>query len=341
MVTAVISDLHLGTRTRADLLRRSEVRAALMSELQSVDAVVLLGDTIELRDGAPAHALHAATPFFEDLGEALSGGRVTLVAGNHDYQLASAWLGRRQAGGAVDPLGLEQLSTPARGDPLAQLAGRMGHTELVLGHPGVWIRPGVYATHGHYLDCHNAVPTFECLACAVMEKLMRAPRNGYRTPDDYEAVLAPLYRIIYRITQSRRARPAAALAKALVRSWEGRGGHRGHDGRTSRLRPGLEAMGTVVDCLGIEADYVIFGHLHRAWPVDGAQAWRTERGTTLVNAGSWVCGTTAIQASPTDSPYRPGTCVFVRDDGPPELRHLLDVSRTVISPKNSLDTAGS
>ena len=210
MVTAVISDLHLGTRTKADLLARPEVRERLIVELESVDQVVLLGDSIELRDGPLSEALATAAPFFEDLGQALSGRRVTLVPGNHDYQLASRWLARR----GPRPLALEELSAPLQGDPLDSLAKRMSGTELVLAYPGVWLRPDVYATHGHYLDCHNDVRTFECLARAAVERLTRAPRNGYSTPDDYEAVLAPVYKAIYRVAQSRRARHAARAGKA-------------------------------------------------------------------------------------------------------------------------------
>ena len=126
MVTAVISDLHLGTRTEADLLRRPDVREKLMSKLEAVDHVVLLGDTIELRDRRPSEALEAAAPFFEDLGAALSGRRVTVVAGNHDYQLASPWLTRRRAAGTPAALGLEHVSVPEPGDPLAHLARHMG-----------------------------------------------------------------------------------------------------------------------------------------------------------------------------------------------------------------------
>jgi metallophosphoesterase superfamily enzyme len=133
VVTAVISDLHLGTRTKADLLTRPEVRGRLIGELASVDHVVLLGDSIELRDGPPGEAFGTAAPFFEELGEALSGRRVTLVPGNHDYQLASRWLRRRGS----RPLGLAELSTPLQGDPLHRLAGRMGATELVLAYPGL------------------------------------------------------------------------------------------------------------------------------------------------------------------------------------------------------------
>lgn len=302
MVTAVISDLHLGTRTKGDLLARPEVRATLIGALESVDQVVLLGDSIELRDGPPAEALAAAAPFFEDLGEALAGRRVLVVPGNHDHQLASPWLARRRPG----PLGLEQLFTPRPSDPFDRLARRMSGTEVVLAYPGIWLRSDVYATHGHYLDCHNDVRTFECLARALAEKLTRAPKGGYSTPDDYEAVLGPVYRVIYRIGQSRRARNVARFGKALVRWWERLNGYRGPAGIGMR-RPGVDAMAEVVDRLRIDADYVLFGHLHRPG------SWRVQGGTALLNTGSWVA----------DSPYRPGTCAFTGDNGPPELRNLL------------------
>ena len=51
MLAAVVSDLHLGIHTGADLLRRPEMRARLFDALAGVDEVVLLGDSIELRDG--------------------------------------------------------------------------------------------------------------------------------------------------------------------------------------------------------------------------------------------------------------------------------------------------
>jgi predicted phosphodiesterase len=319
VVTAVISDLHLGTRTEADLLRRATLREKLMTELEAVDHVVLLGDTIELRDRRPSEALEAAAPFFENLGEALSGRRVTVVAGNHDYQLASPWLTRHRAAGAPAALGLEHISAPEPSDPLAHLARCMGETELVLAYPGLWLRADVYATHGHYLDCHNQVATFECLARRATETLIREPRNGYRTPDDYEAVLEPLYRAIYRVAQSQRARLLARSAKAIVRWGEGLAGYRG-----PRRRPGLRAMAEVVEQLRIEASYVVFGHLHRPGPTGAdVRGWRTTSGVQLVNSGSWVYEPAYLGATPADSPYWPGTCVVVADDGPPELKGLL------------------
>ena len=318
MVTAVVSDLHLGTRTEADLLRRPEVRMKLIRAVESVDHVVLLGDTIELRDGSPTEALRVAAPFFEDLGEALTGRRVTVVPGNHDHQLASAWLARRRREPPA-ALALEQLSTPLPGDPLARLAQRMVGTEVVLAYPGLWLRPDVYATHGHYLDCHNRVATFECLARRVTELLLGEPRFGYRTPDDYEAVLAPLYRAIHRVAQSRRARAAARSGKALVRWWEAMAGYRG-----PRRRPGLGAMAQVVDGLRIAARYVIFGHLHRPGPLEAhSREWTSASGVRLVNSGSWVYEPEYLDATPGAGPYWPGTCVVLDADGPPELKQLL------------------
>jgi UDP-2,3-diacylglucosamine pyrophosphatase LpxH len=293
VLAAVISDLHLGTRTGTDLLSRPEARSRLISRLQDADEVVLLGDSIELRDRPLAEALEVATPFFEELGQALAGRRVTLVPGNHDHQLASAWLRRR--GGK--PLGLDQRSLPERDDPLALLACRMGDTRLELAYPGVWLRPDVYATHGHYLDCHNGVRTFECLGRAVSERLVR--RGGYSAPEDYEAVLAPLYRLFHRVAQWSWAWHGVRLGKALIRTAEG------PERRTSRLEPGMRAMAHVVETLGIEADYLIFGHLHHPGE------WTTRDGVRLVNTGTWR-GANAVAAS-----------VLVRSEGPPETIYPL------------------
>jgi UDP-2,3-diacylglucosamine pyrophosphatase LpxH len=294
VLVAVISDLHLGTRTGTDLLARPDVRSRLIARLEHADEVVLLGDSIELRDRPLAEALTVATPFFEELGEALSGRRVTLVPGNHDHQLASAWLRRR--GGK--PLGLDERSVPKPGDPLRLLSRRMGGTRLELAYPGVWLRPDIYATHGHYLDCHNGVRTFECFGRAVSERLVR--RGGYSAPDDYEAVLAPLYRLFYRVAQWPWAWHGVRVGKALIRTVEGA------ERRRSRLEPGMRVMARVVETLGIDADHILFGHLHHPGE------WSTRGGVRLVNTGTWR-GPNAVAAS-----------VLVRSDGPPELSYPLN-----------------
>ena len=289
----MISDLHLGRRTGTDPLSRPEVRSRLIGQLQAADEVVLLGDSIELRDRPLAEALSVASRFFEELGEALAGRRVTLVPGNHDHQLASAWLERHG-----EPLRLEQRALPEPYDPLGWVARRMGDTRLELAYPGVWLRPDVYATHGHYLDCHIAVRTFECLGRAVSQRLVR--RHGYSAPDDYESVLAPLYRLFYQLAQWRWAWHGARLGKAVIRRVEGPAS------RQARLGPGMRAMARVVETLGIQADHVLFGHLHHPGE------WSTPGGTRLVNTGTWRGPNTAA------------ACVLVRSDGPPELSYPLD-----------------
>src|SRR4051812_32166888 len=114
--TLVVSDLHLGGRTGADVLRKPEMRAPLLEALRGVERLVLLGDVLELRHGPPGEALTRAEPFFRDVAEGLGReAEVVLVAGNHDHQTIEAWLERRARGKrAPAALGLEQLVAPPR-----------------------------------------------------------------------------------------------------------------------------------------------------------------------------------------------------------------------------------
>src|SRR3954453_11311284 len=89
--TLVLSDLQLGLRSGEDLLRYGEARAVLRERLDGVDRVVLLGDTLELRQGLLSAALGIARPFFAELGAALGDREVVLVPGNHDHRLLATW----------------------------------------------------------------------------------------------------------------------------------------------------------------------------------------------------------------------------------------------------------
>lgn len=295
MLAAVISDLHLGTRMGGDLLGRDGVRARLLEELAGADDVVLLGDTVELRDDGLNEALERAMPFFEALAEAVGDRRLTIVPGNHDHRLTEGWLRR--------PLGLEQRAEVGPGDQLEAVVRSMPGTRVRVAYPGVWLRPDVYATHGHYLDCHSDARTFECRASAVVRRGRGRSRESLRAPDDYEAVLAPLYRLIHWSVQMRGARTAAHGAKALIRRWENPRADRG-----TRVRPGVRAMSQVVRNLGVDARHVLFGHLHRPG------RWVMETGVELVNTGGWVEDASSVS---------PGTCVFVPDEGPPQLKAVL------------------
>jgi predicted phosphodiesterase len=250
MRTVLLSDLHLGSSGGIDLLQRPELRAPLWAELEAADEVVLLGDAIELRDRPLSAALDCARPFFEELGPAIGDGRLVIVPGNHDYHLLESWLERRRLDEAR-PMELEQR-IPAGSGPLGELLRAGGLERVEFAYPGVWLRPDVYATHGHYLDRHLTVPTFERLAVAAVERVLGGPREedidepgesddgGSATPDDYERAQAPVYAFLFALAQAGAPADRLGGANPSARVWQALGG--GY-GRAARLRGWL--LGTV------------------------------------------------------------------------------------------------
>jgi Calcineurin-like phosphoesterase len=231
MRTLVLSDLHLGGVSRSDLLRRPELREPLLQAAADVDRVVLLGDVLELRHGPPREALAAAREFFEALGLVLAGKELVLVAGNHDHALIEPWLARRAELPDATPLGLEQLLEPAQASPMVErLAEWAAPARVRFAYPGLWIRPDVYAMHGHYLDCHLTIPTIERLSVGVMSRLLGRPADRFASATDYEAVTAPVY--AWRHAVARDARTGDGLnGIATVHAWRALGG--GGEGASS------------------------------------------------------------------------------------------------------------
>lgn len=107
--TLVVSDLHVGDRARADVLRREGVAGALLDAVEQVDRLVILGDALELRNRPARDVLAAAEPVYRALGEALAGKPLVIVAGNHDHALVERFLARNK-----EPLGLEQRFGPKK-----------------------------------------------------------------------------------------------------------------------------------------------------------------------------------------------------------------------------------
>jgi hypothetical protein len=221
-------------------------------------------------------------------------------------------------------------------------------------YPGTWLRDDVYAIHGHYADRHYTVPIIERLGAAVMERVVVEPAGGPRRAEDYEATLGPMYAWIDAVAESggvkgrssggfqvrawrtlqlpggrRTLRGAGAAAgfNALVALLNRTGtGPFGTDVSGPELRrAGLQAFQQVLDRLGVQADYVIFGHTHRAGPQPGddRSEW-TGGGGALVNTGTWTYDREFVGDSGRQGPYRPGFCVVLNDDSPPELVNLLD-----------------
>jgi len=229
MRTLIISDLHLGSVSGTDLLRRPEMRAVLLEALEGVERLVLLGDVLELRHGPPREAMAAARALFEDLGRALSGRELVISAGNHDHALVEPWLALRGQQEEPAPLGLEQIMEPAQASPmLEQIARWASPARVSVAYPGLWVRPDVYATHGHYLDCHMTVPTLERLSVALMSRVLGRPAGSFRCAQDYEAVASPVF--AWRDAVARDARTGDALnGIATVHVWRALGGAGGED----------------------------------------------------------------------------------------------------------------
>jgi len=356
MKTLVVSDLHLGASTGADVARRPELREPLVRAAAEADRVVLLGDVLELRDGPLHLPLAAARPFMEELGEAMGDRPVVAVAGNHDHQLVSPWLERRRRDGVPPPLGLEQV-IPAEeaSETAATLQRWLGRAELTVAHPGLWLADGVYATHGHYLDRHITIPSFERLGARVVDRILRGRGTQSKSVDDYEDALGPVYALLYAVAQAA-PEQGTGTSRASERAWGalvGDGGRRPMHHRLAAAvglpaavgalnlaglgplspkltgselrRAALRAMGKVVDGLEIPARHVLFGHTHRSgpWPGDDPADWRAPGGAALMNTGSWVYARLFLTARPSESPYWPGVVAVVEEGQPPQLRRLL------------------
>ncbi|MGI8731630.1 MAG: metallophosphoesterase, partial [Solirubrobacteraceae bacterium] len=220
MHTLVISDLHLGLRSGADVLIRPDALDVLCARLDGVRRLVLLGDTLELRHGPTRDALAAAEPVMRAIGSALGpDAEVVILAGNHDHALAAGWLDWRGRREAPAPLALDERVAPRYASWIARrLADWLAPASVQLAYPGIWLRDDVYATHGHYLDVHCEIPTLEVLAGRVMARMV-GPVPERAGPDDYEAVLAPVYAWIQARAQRAAADRSSAGAGSAVKVW--------------------------------------------------------------------------------------------------------------------------
>lgn len=219
MKTLIVSDLHFGSASRADVLRTPDARHAMLAALAGVERLVLLGDVLELRHGPRHAALQAARPFFEALGEKMAGTEIVIVCGNHDHALIDAFTQRRSEMEEPAPLSLEQWISPTEASPMAeQLADWAAPAKVQIAFPGLWVREDVYAIHGHYLDAHITVPTMERIAVSLMGKMVSRPQPAIASVEDYEAVTAPIYAWVDAVAAQGATR-AALNGSATVRMW--------------------------------------------------------------------------------------------------------------------------
>lgn len=325
MRTLVVSDLHLGSRLGHDVLRDPDTRERLLDALDGVDRLVLLGDVVELMEGRPRQALAVAEPVLRELGARLGRDRrVMLVPGNHDAPLVRSWV--RAQGRALGPA---SPVPPDASPALAQLVRWLEPARVQIRYPGAWLSERVWATHGHYLDRH-------LLPESAYGILSRAPSERAR-PIDYELARRPsMSRVAGRLP-----RPLAALVDdvaELARAATMPRLIRRHLLRVrfapltaailgmQMRRASIPALLHVVERLGIDAEWVVFGHVHRLGPLaeDAPEAWRGTTGRPRVaNSGSWVHEPLLIHRAKASRPYWPGGAVVLQDDDEPRAISLL------------------
>lgn len=339
MRTLVVSDLHLGSALGRDVLRRPAALEALQAAVAGVDRLVLLGDTVELLEGRPRRALERAHQPLRVLGETLGReGEIIIVPGNHDHVLVRPFLRARRA--AQRPLGIA-TRVPARSSPgLQALVATLRPARVRVQYPGTWLGPGIYATHGHYLD-RQLFPGARGLVAKGPFAVL--PERGVGA-DEYERSGGPsldgLGSVVSQdlpeaVTDSidraagalRRATVAAApMAAQLLRGQGLAPLTAGVLGLQFR-RAGLPAMSAVALSLGIRARHLLFGHLHRMGPLSGddLSEWRPEdRGPRLHNSGSWVFEPLLLAGAQPPHPYWPGGAVLLEPGAEPQTLSLLD-----------------
>jgi predicted phosphodiesterase len=331
--TLVVSDFHLGARLQRDVLRRPEPLEALLVALEDVERLVLLGDVVELLEGRPGQAMEVAEPVLRAVGTRLGGGReVIIVPGNHDAGLVRPWLRARRVPLAVDTP-VPEDSTPM----LARLVSWLRPAAVQVHYPGVWLAERVWATHGHYLDRHLLPEAAYGIARGL---LGRVPRDG-ATPDEYERAGGPSLIRLEALLTRWLPRPLAALVDDLaefLRAATMPGVPRRllsphiaplnamlHGAQTRRAS--IPALARVVHRLGIDADWVVFGHVHRSGPLagDDPQRWQGPGGRPrIANSGCWVYEPLLVHRAAPPHPCWPGGAILIEDGREPQAMALLD-----------------
>jgi UDP-2,3-diacylglucosamine pyrophosphatase LpxH len=331
--TLVISDLHLGARLGRDVLRHPEALEVLLDAFEGVDRLVLLGDVVELVEGRQRQAMDVAEPVVRAIGARMGSEReIIVVPGNHDGALVRPWLRGTGTTIGVDA-SIPHDATPA----LAQVTSWLAPARVSVRYPGVWLSERVWATHGHYLDRHLLPEAAYGIARGALGRL---PRDG-ATPADYERAGGPSFTRVEALLTRWLPRPLAELTDDVVEALRALTmpslarpllGRRLAPINAMLLgmqmrRASIPALARVVHRLGVDADWVIFGHVHRCGPLaaDDPRPWRGPGGRPqIVNTGSWVYEPILLHRVRAPHAYWPGGAVLVKDDLAPRAIGLLD-----------------
>lgn len=306
--TLVISDIHLGQGGGISVLTRPRPLRALLEALDHHDRLVLLGDSVEMQESHAVQSFPIAEPVLRTIAERLGPQKqVLLLPGNHDHVLVREWA--RDAGAG---LARENVVPFDASRWLERVCSWFEATRLEVHYPGVWLTPEVWATHGHYLN-HYLRP--------VSSYGLHPPTGiASATPAESEYV-------------AEHPPPPHLRDGMLPERWLDRHLPKRLAPLSSRLldrqmqRHALPAMLGVVQALGVDAGWVIFGHVHRRGPRprDDRALWSGEGGRPqLLNTGSWRYEPTVVRGLDGQASYWPGGAVSIGEDGVPRSVGLLE-----------------
>lgn len=329
----IVSDLHFGSGDA--LLGSAEALERIEPELKWADELVINGDLFELVFASLAEAVGAARPFLALANRHV--GRVHYLLGNHDHHLVSLAGDERRF---AEVLGAP-VPAPFRVAPAERvLRSLCPDVDVVSSYP-VCELDGMRLMHGHYIAAHMGSPDWKLmdrLAWCLTGERSRPQRLAV---SDYEALIAPLYELMYEIANLpsgkraqqqferwlvgvaavaraplRASRQVVGLAQALAGRRDGGPAIEPLDASSGQV---LQAMQAVCENLEVAPGTVVFGHTHL--PLDGA--WTPDGRYHAYNSGSWAWDR-RIRDSPA---YRerawPGTLLRATG-GELELRRLLD-----------------
>ena len=342
--TLIVSDLHLGLRSGIEVLRRPDALERLLKAVDGVERLVLLGDAFELATWSTRPPAAAAEHALRAIGRRLGPDRsVVVVPGNHDARLVRSWtLARGESLGIADDV--ELGATPE----LALLASWLAPAQVRCSYPGVWLDDRTWATHGHYLDRHLIPESAFGLRRSTLARLLgRAEPSSDATasmPIEYEWArhrnAAQRRRRAHRggfVTRLRERPLGTLLETAATMTRMGPIPHLPHLMMRARLAPttarlvdvqmrgaAMPAMAEVARRLGVDADWIVFGHVHRLGPRGEAPWEPIPGGPRLVNTGSWVFEPMLLDRAAPPHPYWPGGAVIVEPGAEPRAVGLLD-----------------
>jgi hypothetical protein len=298
----IISDLHFGSGD--DLLAAPAALERIEPELAWADELVINGDLFELVFAPLEEAIAAARPLLALADRHVR--RVHYIPGNHDHHLVALARDEERLYGA------QSCTTTGAGEvcSAARLLRALCPTaEIRTAYP-VCELDGMLFMHGHYVDPHLRSSDRRLMG-GLARQLSGAGRPQRLTVEDYEALVTPLYELMYEIVNL----PRRGRTRRRFERWRH---FAATFGRTPTTRV-LQAMQAVCENLDIQQRTVVFGHTHVA--LDGVCT--PDGRHRLLNSGAWVWDARGRQRTDEGWPRRVGT--VLRATGPElELRGLLD-----------------